>query len=167
MAFVYRTLQRPEDIVRWTAANIVMKREADGQSRRILRNIQDKTSAAVDIEITPEIEAILEQTKIGDSLPAVSPCCARARGNPIHMRGCQQCSAVTWQQRCKRGALPSFWLFTTYDLKGKGATDMWLDDEPITKIQMLCGHESVTTTEIYVKCRWRGTVRPNTTKLVT
>lgn len=32
---------------------------------------------------------------------------------------------------------------------------------PLEQIQALCGHESITTTEIYVKCRWRGTIEPN------
>jgi len=50
---------------------------------------------------------------------------------------------------------------TPTPLKAKGATDMWLSGVPLEKIQVLCGHDSVTTTEIYVKCRWRGTVEPN------
>lgn len=40
-----------------------------------------------------------------------------------------------------------------YDLKGKGTTDMWLYGVPLDKIRVLCGHESVTTREIQVKCR--------------
>lgn len=51
--------------------------------------------------------------------------------------------------------------FGYYDLKAKGATDMWLAGVALERIQVLCGHESVTTTERYVKCRWRGTVTPN------
>ena len=48
-----------------------------------------------------------------------------------------------------------------YDMKGKGATDMWLAGVPLTLVQVLCGHDSVTTTEKYVKARWRGIVAPN------
>ena len=48
-----------------------------------------------------------------------------------------------------------------YDMKGKGATDMWLSGVPLEQIQVLCGHDSVTTTERYVKSRWRGIVAPN------
>lgn len=51
--------------------------------------------------------------------------------------------------------------FAIYDLKGKGATDMWLAGVPLEQVQALCGHESITTTEIYVKSRWRGTIEPN------
>jgi integrase len=43
--------------------------------------------------------------------------------------------------------------FGIYDLKGKGATDMYLDDVPLEKIQRLCDHASITTTEIYIKAR--------------
>ena len=58
--------------------------------------------------------------------------------------------------------MPSFGL---RDLKGKGATDMWLSGEPIERIQLLCGHEDKATTEIYVKQRWRETAAPNMVKL--
>jgi site-specific recombinase XerD len=39
---------------------------------------------------------------------------------------------------------------------------MWLSGEQLEMIQVLCGHDSITTTEIYVKSRWRHTVQPNT-----
>jgi integrase len=42
-------------------------------------------------------------------------------------------------------------------MKGKGATDMWLADEPIERTQMLCGHASKAATERYIKARWRET----------
>ena len=32
---------------------------------------------------------------------------------------------------------------------------------PLEQVQALCGHESIMTTEIYVKLRWRGTIEPN------
>ena len=38
-----------------------------------------------------------------------------------------------------------------YDLKGKGATGMMRSGVAIERIQHLLGHESVTTTEIYIK----------------
>lgn len=47
------------------------------------------------------------------------------------------------------------------DLKGKGATDMWLAKTPIETIQLLCGHKSKATTEKYIKARWRETAAPN------
>ena len=38
---------------------------------------------------------------------------------------------------------------------------MWLAGVPCERIQVLCGHDGVTTTEIYVKSHWRGVVEPN------
>ena len=61
-----------------------------------------------------------------------------------------------------RPLIPSFGF---RDLKGKGATDMWLAGERIEQIQLLCGHADKATTEIYVKARWRETVEPNTLKV--
>lgn len=46
-------------------------------------------------------------------------------------------------------------------MKGKGATDMWLSGVAIEEIQLLCGHEDKSTTEVYVKQRWRKTATPN------
>jgi integrase len=38
---------------------------------------------------------------------------------------------------------------------------MWLDGTPIERIQLLCGHADKTTTERYIKARWRETAQPN------
>ncbi len=51
--------------------------------------------------------------------------------------------------------------FGMYDLKGKGATDMLRSGVPIERIQQLLGHESVTTTEIYIKARLPDIAMPN------
>ncbi|MBC3919754.1 tyrosine-type recombinase/integrase [Undibacterium sp. CY18W] len=51
--------------------------------------------------------------------------------------------------------------FGMYDLKGKGATDMYRSGTPIERIQHLLGHESVTTTEIYIKARLPDVSMPN------
>lgn len=51
------------------------------------------------------------------------------------------------------------------DLKGKGATDMWLAGIQIERIQALCGHKDKATTEIYVKQRWRESVSASSRKI--
>jgi integrase len=59
------------------------------------------------------------------------------------------------------GPLADMPIFGLRDLKGKGATDMYLAGEPIERIQLLCGHADNSTSEIYIKQRWRQTAQPN------
>jgi integrase len=59
---------------------------------------------------------------------------------------------------CKRAGIPSFGL---QDMKAKGATDMSLAQVPLEVIQALCGHESKTTTEIYIKRHMTTIAAPN------
>jgi integrase len=65
----------------------------------------------------------------------------------------------------KGGPLANMPSFGFRDLKGKGATDMWLAGEPIERIQLLCGHADKATTEKYIKARWRETALPNAVKV--
>ena len=51
--------------------------------------------------------------------------------------------------------------FGIYDLKGKGATDMYRDGERLSVICALCGHDSEGTTERYIKARLHEVVEPN------
>ena len=175
---VYRTLQRPEDIIGWTTQNIVRKQEHDGIVRRVIRNAQGKTGAVVDIEVTPEIDAILADLRTTTDGALTGPgklLIHRGDGKGYTYDGL---SAMLKRRIAKANGLDTgrdareknkevdrkglaIQPFGYYDLKGKGATDMWLSGVPLEAIQVLCGHESVTTTEIYVKARWRGTVAPN------
>ena len=173
---VYRTLQRPEDIIGWTPRNLTERRDAGGQLVRIIRTRQGKTGAAVDIEITPEIDAVLETLK---SLPAKmdgeSPApkivtgltlIHRRDGRPYTYDGLcamlkRRQAAVRETHAAGKGPLAEMPSWGFYDMKGKGATDMWQSGVPLEQIQVLCGHDSVTTTERYVKSRWRGIVAPN------
>src|SRR5207248_2320003 len=56
--------------------------------------------------------------------------------------------------------------FGLRDLRAKGATDMFRGGIPIRQIQLLLGHKSVRTTEIYLKDLIPETVRPNETAIV-
>lgn len=164
MDLIYRTLQRPEDIITWTAANFTTKREADGTTCRIIRNRQGKTGQTVDILITPEIDAILAMAAPGGAALGPGLTLVRTRqGKPYTYDGISGMLRRRIYASVGDGRLSE--PFGFYDLKGKGATDMWLAKVPLTEIQALCGHESVRTTEIYVKARWRGTVSPNLTTL--
>lgn len=174
---VYRTLQRPEDIIGWTPRNITERRDAGGRVVKIIRNQQGKTGAIVDIEVTPEIEHVLQRLKVTPASKA-----AVKRGAPkvvtgltlIHRRDgkpysydglcamLKRCQAkVRAQHAQKAGPLAEMAPWGYYDMKGKGATDMWQSGVPLGLVQVLCGHDSVTTTERYVKARWRGIVAPN------
>jgi len=161
----YRTLQRPDDIIGWGPANLVQKQQPDGSMRRVIRNDQGKTGAIVHIAITPEIDAILADLRAtGTGSHPANTWIHRQNGEPYTYSGL--CSMlrryiVKVNQTRERNGKPLIKSFSPYDLKAKGATDMWLAGVPLEQIQVLCGHESVTTTEIYVKCRWRGTVEPN------
>jgi integrase len=173
---VYRTLQRPEDIIGWTPRNVTERRDAGGQLVRIIRTRQDKTGAAIDIEITREIDAVLARLKaplarVDDENPAPKVVTGltlihRRDGKPYTYDGlCAMLKrrqvAVREKHKAENGPLAKMASWGFYDMKGKGATDMWLAGVPLEQIQVLCGHDSVTTTERYVKSRWRGIVSPN------
>lgn len=167
MELTYRTLQRPEsDILYWTVANIAVK---DGA--RILRIQQGKTKKQVDIALSPDLDALIKRL-VGEVPTIGKPlvCCTRGKyaGKGYTYDGIsamlKRAIAKANAKRAKAGkpAIPSFGF---RDLKGKGATDMWLAGEPIERIQLLCGHEDKATTETYVKQRWRETAAPNMVKM--
>lgn len=166
MDLIYRTLQRPEDIIGWTPANIVVKNEPDGTRRPVIRIPQSKTGATVDIAITPEIEKILSDLKPqGASTGPGMTLIHTGRGKRYTYGGLfamlRRYIAKTTENKAKALAKEPIRSFGFYDLKGKGATDMWLSGISLEQIQVLCGHESVKTTEVYVKRRWHKTVEPN------
>ena len=160
---IFLTLQRPEDIIEWTPADIINKQESDGTVRKVIRNDQRKRMGnggkVVDILITPEIEAVLAelQPKSPIVLGPGSTFLRTRKDEPYTYDGL---SAMLRRYIKKSGVPP----FGFYDMKGKGATDMWRAGIPLEQIQVLCGHESVRTTEIYVKARWVETVEPNRVK---
>jgi integrase len=163
MELTYRTLQRPEsDILNWTVANLATK---DGQ--RILRVKQGKTGKTVDIALSEGLDRLLkslvgEVPKIGR--PLICGTRGKYRGQRYTYDGINSMLNRTIKKanviRAKSG-LDIIRPFGFRDLKGKGATDMWLAGIPIEEIQLLCGHETKSTTEIYVKQRWRETAKPN------
>lgn len=170
MDLIYRTLQRPEDIIHWTPANLINKREPDGTTRRVIRNRQGKTGATVDIAITPEIDAILKELKpSGASTGPGMTLIHTGKGEPYTYDGLcamlRRYIAKTAANQARIAAKLPIESFGFYDLKSKGATDMWQSGVPLELVQVLCGHDSITTTEIYVKSRWRATVEPNRVKV--
>lgn len=159
MELTYRTLQRPEsDIIRWTTAVIAKK---DG--KRILRFKQYKTGKTVDIGLDGRLEALIDQL-IGKVPTIHVPLIKTLKGEAYTYDGLSanlKKAIARANAKRKEEGKPRIASFGFRDLKGKGATDMWVSGVPIERIQLLCGHAKSSTTEIYVKARWRETAAPN------
>jgi integrase len=153
MGLVYRTLQRPGDVLKLGRGNIV-KKIAGGVEQRILRLKQSKTGRTVEIAVTAEIDAVLADLR-GDRKDVASMTLVHtAKGQAYTEDGL----AAMLRRYCKKAGVASFGL---QDLKAKGATDMYQAGVPLEEIQTLCGHDSVTTTEIYIKRHLTRVVTPN------
>jgi integrase len=157
MELTYRTLQRPEsDIIGWTTSNVVMKGH-----ERVLRFEQHKTRAAVDIALTGRLGELVRGA-LGDVPVLHQPIVHSLRGEKYSYSGLSaMLKRAQAQVRKANPQLRDMASFGFRDLKGKGATDMWLAGEPIERIQLLCGHKNKATTEKYIKSRYRETVQPN------
>lgn len=162
MELTYRTLQRPEsDIVLWTSANLVTE---DG-TRKLVHQ-QNKGGTWVKIELPPSVIELLDQAlgTDGNVKKLRQPLVHRLDGEAYTYDGISAnlkrsiAAANAARKKAGREPIPSFGF---RDLKGKGATDMWLAGVPIERIQLLCGHKSKATTEAYIKQRWRETAQPN------
>jgi integrase len=153
MMLVYRTLQRPDDVLGWDRRNVVTKTFA-GVEKRVLRFVQSKTGKEMEIEISGELAELL------DALPALQAptvgvpliCTRRRRRYTVEGMG------AMIRRYCKNAGVASFGL---QDMKAKGATDMYHAGELLSKIKELCGHESETTTEVYIKRHMKTIATPN------
>ena len=161
MELVYRTLQRPEvDVLAWTPTNVKTK---DGG--KVLRFRQSKTGRLLDIALVGELGDLVKAA-IGEVPQLHQPILHRLDGEAYTYSGL---SAMLKQAQAKvraahakvGGPLASMPSFGLRDLKGKGATDLWLAGEAIERIQLLCGHADKGTTETYIKQRWTETAQPN------
>jgi integrase len=157
MELVYRTLQRPEvDVLGWTQANI--KRKGEG---RVLRFVQSKTDQKMDIGIVGQLDDLLNRAM--GSVPVLhQPLIHTRKGEDYSYGGIS--SMLKRAQTKARDNIPALKNMPSFgfrDLKGKGATDMWLAGVEIERIQHLCGHKSKATTERYIKARWTTTAAPN------
>lgn len=152
MMLIYRTAQRPEDCLR--ARPRWIRRLPDG--RRALRVVQAKTGAVVDVVVTSDIEEIIAT---GDNVLELDrPYVCTAAGEPYTYDGA---SAMLRRYVARCGLRD----FGARDLRAKAATDLYLAGEPLERIQQLLGHDSVTTTERYLKARLPSIVQPNATPL--
>lgn len=162
MELTYRTLQRPDsDILQWTAG--VVKRGQD--KAKLLAFEQHKTKRNVQIALTGELGALVDQA-IGEVPVLHQPIVHTLDGKAYSYTGIssmlKRAQAKARLAHKELATMPSFGF---RDLKGKGATDLWLAGEPIERIQLLCGHAKAGTTEIYIKARWTQTAAPNDRKI--
>lgn len=164
MELTYRTLQRPEsDIIRWTTA--IVKRKGDG---RVLHFRQGKTGRLMEIELVGRLETMINHI-VGSNdkvLKFKQPIVATLSGELYTYKGLgamlrRAIKAVREKHKEEGGELAMMASFGFRDLKGKGATDMWLSGTPIEVIQALCGHADKATTEKYIKARYRESITPN------
>lgn len=161
MELVYRTLQRPEvDLLAWTPANV--RNKAGG---KVLHFRQSKTGRLIDIALVGQLGALVAEA-VGDVPQLRQPILHTLKGKRYTYDGLsamvkQAQDKVRESHRKTGGPLADMPSFGLRDLKGKGATDMWLSGVPIEEIQLLCGHSDKTTTERYIKARWQHTAQPN------
>ena len=158
MVLAVRTLGLPGDILKMGPRNIV--KYDDG--RRTLRFRRGKTNIPVEVEIVGELAAALD--------PLLSPATLhptfvrREDGKPYTVDGIgamfrRDVIAAGIVTRDERGKPHVD--FGLRDLRAKGATEMFRAGVPIRQIQLLLGHNSVRTTEIYLKGLLAEIVRPN------
>lgn len=165
MELAYRTLQRPEsDIILWDS-RIIVSRDGGG---RALHFQQNKTGQWMLIAFNERLDQLIPAALPGKVRKLREPLVRRLDGEHYTYDGLssmlKRAIDVANERRRPRGLalIPSFGF---RDLKGKGATDMWLDGTPVEQIQALLGHMNKTTTEIYIKQRYREAVQPNETRI--
>jgi integrase len=163
MVLAVRTLGLPADVLRMGRANVV--RYDDG--RRTLRFRRGKTNQPVEVEIVGELAAALEPLL---DPPTLHPTFVRREdGKPYTVDGIGAMfrRAVTAAGIVMKGDDGKEHVdFGLRDLRAKGATDMFRAGVPIRHIQLLLGHSSVRTTEIYLKDLLAEIVRPNETPII-
>jgi integrase len=151
MTLMYRTAQRPEDLLQCGPSNIKLVREGEKEVS-VLRFKQQKTGVSVDIKLQGDLELLVQnhlaQTKI-------HPYFVHTRmGDRYTYDGLTS----MFSRYVSKAGLKDFGI---YDLKGKAATDMYRSGVPLEKIQHLLGHSSITTTERYIKARMPSLVESN------
>ena len=172
MTLIYRTLQRPSDILKLGTKNII-QRSIDGNLVDVLKIKQSKTNQIVEIILSDEIKSVLLLNQPSTAMDAnqqhqTQYFILNRDGQPYTVDGINSNFAKALNKyrtfvEKNTGVKPI--PFGLYDLKGKGATDMYQNNVPLEHIQALAGHQSVRTTEIYIKAMLNKPVVSNTRKI--
>jgi integrase len=159
MELTYRTLHWPEsDIILWDSRAV-----SNETAGRFLRFKQNKAGRSMVIALSPALDALIPKAE-GNVRRLVEPPVGTLKGGFCTYDGLSSMlkrSIATANIRRKARGLEPMLPFGFRDLKGKGATDMWLAGSRVEDIQALLGHANKTTTEIYIKQRWTDSVQPN------
>lgn len=151
MTLIYRTCQRPEDLIKVGIANI-KRVDYEGSEIRVLRIQQGKTGKTVDIILAGDLEKLVDEHLSAQTVWATF----------VHTRVGKKYTysglVAMFGRYVRKVNLTDFGI---YDLKAKGATDMYRSGTPVERIQQLLGHGSITTTEIYIKSRLPDISMPN------
>ena len=152
MRLMYSTAQRPADCLASGQGHIVTLERA-GVQHRALRFTQNKTGHTLDIILSGDLEVLVAEAA-KDKVSGLTFVHKR-RGGKLTEDG----AAAMFRRYCVKVGVKDFGL---RDLRGKAATDMYLSGESLERIQLLLGHDSITTTERYIKARLPDAVMPNT-----
>lgn len=157
MILAVRTLALPADLLALGPRDLV--RTADGA--RALRFMRGKTGIRVEILLEGDfgalVEAHLAEPVVRQTF--ISKVRAPGAGKPYTVTGI----GAMFRRYCQKAGVKDFAL---RDLRAKGATDMHRAGVALGDIQLLLGHASVKTTEIYIKELAPGIARPNLTAIV-
>lgn len=156
MSLIYRTAQRPEDLILVGPMNVRKVKTPDGDVS-VLRVRQQKTQKTVDIRIEGELAGLIDRH---NAAKIVHETFVHTRQGKVYTY--DGLSAMFRRYVNKTGLTD----FGMYDIKAKAATDMFRMGVPLERIQQLLGHDSITTTEIYIKARLAEVVSPNSTEIV-
>ena len=164
MELTYRTLQRPEsDIILWNRGHLINSNDSVE-----LQFVQNKTGKKMKISLDKGLSRLLKKTNPNKAVFIKEPLIQKSDGKAYTYSGLTSMLLryikKANEARIAQGITPML-SFGFRDLKGKGATDMWLAGTPIETIQHLCGHANKSTTEVYVKQRWKEAVDINKVKI--
>lgn len=148
MELMYRTLQRPSDILRWTKSLITTEGGV-----RVLAFKQSKTGALMRIQVTESLQECFD-AMAAERKSSTLYLISREDGRPYTESGL----ASMMRRAVVASGITDF---AAYDCKSKGASDMYQAGTPLEQICALCGHDSVTTTEKYIKQHLQVIVKPN------